>query len=105
MPTPEPYVTIDAIAEHFSVSVSTVRVWIRTEQIPKTTYIKVGTTYRFMLSEVDDALRNSSPYDTEPESAQMELDFDSDKVAFNGEHVSDGEVAEPIKLYSEVEDI
>lgn len=51
-----PYVTIDKLAEHFSVSVSTIRNWIRQGNIPPTAYIKVGTTYRFSVRDVEQAL-------------------------------------------------
>lgn len=50
------YVTINDIAEHYTVSVSTVRAWIRTNTIP---YLKVCKTFRFKLSEVDAALRDA----------------------------------------------
>lgn len=55
-----PYVTIDKLAENFSVSVSTVRNWIRQGAIPKEAYIKVGSTYRFNVREVEAALLASS---------------------------------------------
>lgn len=51
-----PFVPIDDIAKHFSVSVSTIRTWVRQGHIPKDTYIKVGNTYRFSLPDVCDAL-------------------------------------------------
>ena len=51
------YVPIDKIAEHFQVSVSTVRAWVRTKILPDTTYLKIGKTYRFQLQKVEDALR------------------------------------------------
>jgi len=51
-----PFVMIEDVAKHFSVSVSTVRAWIRQGSIPKDTYIKVGHTYRFHLENVVAAL-------------------------------------------------
>ena len=51
------YVPIDDVAAHFSVSISTVRSWIRKKQIPTETYIKVGNTYRFCIEVVTSALR------------------------------------------------
>lgn len=51
------YVPIDDVAAHFSVSISTVRSWIRKKQIPTETYIKVGNTYRFCIEDVTSALR------------------------------------------------
>jgi excisionase family DNA binding protein len=83
-------VPIDELAKHFAVSVSTVRMWIRKEYIPKDTYLKIGNTYRFNLSKVTDALtgvhsdrptkevdsssrKKESKEPKEPE--QLELDF------------------------------
>ena len=54
------YVPIDAVAEHFSVSVSTIRTWLRQDMIPQDTYIKVGTTYRFCIPDVSEALLHYS---------------------------------------------
>jgi excisionase family DNA binding protein len=54
--TEDKYIQINDIAEHYSVSVSTVRGWIRTNAIP---YLQVGRTFRFKLSEVDAALRKA----------------------------------------------
>ena len=52
----EIFVPIDDVATHFSVSISTVRAWVRQNRIPKHTYIKLGTTYRFKISAVEEAL-------------------------------------------------
>ncbi len=52
----EPYVPIEDLALHFAVSVSTVRAWVRQGYIPKECYIKVGMTYRFKVSQVEQAL-------------------------------------------------
>jgi excisionase family DNA binding protein len=54
--TEDKYVTINDIAEHYTVSISTVRAWIRDSKIP---YLRVGKTFRFKLSEVDAALRDA----------------------------------------------
>lgn len=79
----EPFVPIEDLAKHFTVSISTVRAWLRQGLIPKETYIKVGATYRFNVSKVVEAL-TSAPKD-EPEKivpvedpkapVQLELDF------------------------------
>lgn len=53
----ELYVPIEDVAKHFSVSVSTVRAWIRQSLIPA---LKIGGVYRFKISEVDAALRKLS---------------------------------------------
>jgi excisionase family DNA binding protein len=47
-----PFVPIEELAKHFSVSVSTIRAWVRQGNIPKDTYIKVGNTYRFCVGDV-----------------------------------------------------
>lgn len=49
------YVPIEKVAEHFAVSVSTVRTWLRNGDIPA---LKLGGVYRFKLSEVEAKLRN-----------------------------------------------
>ena len=52
------YVQIAEVARHFSVSISTIRAWLRKGLIPRNTYIKVGDTYRFDLKDVDNPLRS-----------------------------------------------
>ena len=59
------YVTINAVAEKFNVSISTIRQWIRKDNIPRNTYIKVGNTYRFILEEVENSLREIKPDTTQ----------------------------------------
>ena len=54
------YVPIEDVANHFSVSISTIRAWVRQKEIPDNTYIKVGNTYRFNVDAVSDALTNKS---------------------------------------------
>ena len=73
MTSREPYVMIDAVTEHFSVSRSTIRAWIRQGVIPSNTYIKVGTTYRFKISAIECALSGNEAEDT-----QIALDLDCD---------------------------
>jgi|TARA_R100001530_G_scaffold135532_1_gene112976 excisionase family DNA binding protein len=53
---PESFVPIDVVAEHFTVSTSTIRSWVRSGRIPKNAYIKVGNTYRFSLNAVVEEL-------------------------------------------------
>ena len=55
----ELFVPIEDIAKHFSVSISTVRAWVRQKHIPEDTYIKIGSTYRFRVSDVESALTSS----------------------------------------------
>ena len=57
----EQYVPIENVAKHFSVSISTIRAWLRQGKIPKDTYMKLGTTYRFKLSAVETALVQGPP--------------------------------------------
>ena len=51
-----PYSTIEEVAKHYTVSVSTIRAWVRAGDIPKNTYIKIGQTYRIRIPLIDDAL-------------------------------------------------
>ena len=53
------YVPIEEVAKHCSVSISTIRAWVRQSDIPKDTYIKVGSTYRFCVEDVAVALTNA----------------------------------------------
>lgn len=85
----EPYVPIEALAKHFTVSITTIRAWVRQGLIPAHTYVKVGNTYRFMLSKVVDSLTASEPTsaptkETPTEApaeddtpVQLELDFNN----------------------------
>ena len=65
-----PLVTIEGVAEHFVVSVATVRTWLRNGTVPRDTYLKVGNTYRFDLPKLADALVNAPK-----KSVQLELDL------------------------------
>ena len=82
---PEPFVPIDEVAKHFSVSVSTIRSWVRTNQIPSDTYIKLGNTYRFHLGAITEALLGNAGEEQEPISnlsgAVIEEDIDLDDLA------------------------
>lgn len=73
----ESYVPIPEVADHFSVSISTVRAWIRTNKIPKSTYIKVGTTYRFKISGIENALTAS---DEPAAEATEEVETDQEQL-------------------------
>lgn len=88
----EPYVPIDDVAKHFTVSISTIRAWVRHGNIPPNTYIKIGNTYRFKISEVANALTNSKTEDAKgmeevmdsisediAEEEQLEFNFDEDQ--------------------------
>ena len=51
------YSNIEQVAEHYQVSISTVRSWIRSNTIP---FIRVGGMYRFRMSDVDAAFVSST---------------------------------------------
>lgn len=54
------YVPIEELAKHLSVSVSTIRGWVRNKHIPEDTYIRVVNTYRFNINDVVNALSASN---------------------------------------------
>jgi len=85
----ESFVPIEGVAKHFSVSISTVRAWIRQSLVPS---LKIGGVYRFKISEVEQALRKLSGGELVKEevdgsltvqapagSAQMVLNFNPDE--------------------------
>tara|TARA_Y100000593_G_C4320734_1_gene343630 strand:- start:3760 stop:4032 length:273 start_codon:yes stop_codon:yes gene_type:complete len=80
------YVPIEDVAKHFSVSISTIRAWVRQKEIPEDTYIKVGNTYRFNIDDVSDALTNKSKsYQEETETfketeTEIEIEDDVDEI-------------------------
>ena len=61
------YVSIESVAVKFSVSISTVRSWIKKGFIPRDSYIKAGNTYRFKLDEIESSLREDKEKDKEDE--------------------------------------
>ena len=71
------YVTLEELAEHVGVKVSTVRQWVKRGFVPRSTYIKAGNTYRFCVEDVVIALRKEEPEEAEgqheeqPESAKV----------------------------------
>ena len=65
------YVPIEDVAKHFSVSVSTIRAWVRQDQIPQDTYIRVGNTYRFCIPDISEALTTKKTETVEVPVAQM----------------------------------
>lgn len=75
----ESYVPVEEVADYLSVKVSTIRQWVNKGFIPKSTYIKVGYTYRFNLPAVIEALRQEEPVPDQTQiTEQLELDFDED---------------------------
>tara|TARA_R100001244_G_C5168645_1_gene131550 strand:- start:1143 stop:1418 length:276 start_codon:yes stop_codon:yes gene_type:complete len=51
-----PFATLIELAQHFRVSESTIRIWMRTNKVPKGTYVHINQTYRFNLDAVEKAL-------------------------------------------------
>jgi hypothetical protein len=87
--TQQPFVPVEELAKHFTVTVSCIRGWLRQGKIPKSTYIKVGNTYRFNVPAVVEALMQlpkpeAKPVDTAvevggtPVPVQLELNFNPD---------------------------
>ena len=58
----EQLATIEELAKHFRVSVSTTRAWLRNGHVPQNTYIKVGNTYRFKVAAVEAAMLSGEIY-------------------------------------------
>ena len=76
------YVKIGDVADEYSVSISTVRKWLREDKIPRHTYIKAGRTYRFNLAALTEALRGGPPaYDAPTWQRELTLE----------EHLDDSE--------------
>jgi excisionase family DNA binding protein len=57
-------VRVEEVAETLGVKPTTVQDWVRKGNIPRTTYLKVGKTYRFDLKAVIAALRASNTDDS-----------------------------------------
>jgi len=79
------YVPVEEVAEALSVKVSTIRQWVSKGFIPKSSYIKVGYTYRFNIPDVIAALKQEAPSDSQEQqekegqiTEQMEIDFNED---------------------------
>lgn len=53
---PIKYVTIEALSDYLSLSISTIRSWVKNGKIPKDTFIKIGITYRFNVQAIEEAL-------------------------------------------------
>ena len=78
------FVPIEDVARYFRVSISTIRSWARTNKIPANTYIKLGSTYRFSIPRVEEALLLLGATEIVSEEAvesgeQLELDFEEGK--------------------------
>lgn len=76
----EPFVPIEELAKHFSVSISTVRAWLRQGLIPAHTYIKLGNTYRFSVSKVVDALTTRNEQEPAPKVQPVQENVQEDEL-------------------------
>tara|TARA_R100000655_G_scaffold38162_2_gene73144 strand:+ start:761 stop:1051 length:291 start_codon:yes stop_codon:yes gene_type:complete len=90
------YVPIEDVAKHFSVSVSTIRAWVRQDQIPQDTYIRVGNTYRFCIPDISEALTTKKTETVEEPVAQM---FTQEETV--GSKVATNEDADLLELLDE----
>ncbi len=62
---PEPWVSLEEIAQHLAVSQDTVHRWMRSRGLPAH---KVGRIWRFKVSEVDEWVRSENKDGSEAES-------------------------------------
>ena len=75
----ESYVPVEEVADYLSVKVSTIRQWVSKGFIPKSTYLKVGYTYRFNIPAVVEALKQEVPSpDPTQITEQLELNLDEE---------------------------
>ena len=64
--TKKQYVDINVISEYFGISKQTISKWVQAGNIPDSTYIKVGDTYRYNLEAIEKALvKRTQSEDTE----------------------------------------
>jgi|TARA_R110000824_G_scaffold399928_1_gene606363 uncharacterized protein YjcR len=90
----ESFVQIEAVAEHFAVSVSTIRSWIRSRAISHDAFIKVGPTYRFRITDVEMSLLSNG----------AEWNENDDMVAPSAQKIAEHKVARHMaKKEAEVE--
>ena len=59
------------VAEHFDVSVQTVRNWVKDKKIP---FIKLGSVYRFNIFEIEQAITTSSNFSASSTDEQNQED-------------------------------
>lgn len=72
--SPDKLVQFKEVAEHFDVSVQTVRTWVRDKKIP---FMKLGNVYRFRLSDIEESLLIGSKSQN---SDEVEEDDDEDEI-------------------------
>lgn len=105
------YVTLEELAEHVGVKVSTVRQWVKRGFVPRSTYIKAGNTYRFCVEDVVIALRKEEPEEAEgqheeqPERAKaVSKQMLEDTIAALEQEVKPGSTANIEEMLSELDD-
>lgn len=76
MSTLERLVPIEDVAKHFTVSISTVRTWVRQGLIPKETYIRIGNTYRFSIPKILEAVTKNPAEEPTPSQSPVQLELD-----------------------------
>lgn len=80
-------VPIEDLARTLTVSITTVRAWVRTGLIPGDLYVKIGNTYRFDKEAIINHFKPKKPFievvapppplEAEPEIKQLEFDFNA----------------------------
>jgi excisionase family DNA binding protein len=76
----ESYVPVEEVADYLSVKISTIRQWVSKGFIPKSTYIKVGYTYRFNIPAVIEALiQDEEKTDPTQITEQLDLNFNNEE--------------------------
>lgn len=100
-----PYVKIGEVADYFSVSVSTIRLWMRNNHIPPHMYLKAGNTYRFRLKDIEEELKSRSinddlhtPAPTNDDELDDEPELSNEVGEENEENVEDVEEDGPHRL-------
>tara|TARA_R100001460_G_scaffold53159_6_gene92181 strand:+ start:888 stop:1163 length:276 start_codon:yes stop_codon:yes gene_type:complete len=85
-----PYVPIEELAKHFSVSISTIRMWVRNGHIPKDTYVNIGNTYRFNIDNVASALtKSNAKEDSNDDVGENVVDFKPAMAGFQQSEIDD----------------
>jgi len=74
------FVPIEKVANHFCVTVHTIRAWVRQGHIPRNAYVKVGNTYRFSVSRITEALTGGNMKDPTPETVAVEPNLEDENV-------------------------
>ena len=72
--TPSKLVQFKDVAEHFDVSVQTVRTWVRENKIP---FQKIGKVYRFKISDIESALSNKQVEEEDSDEEMSEEQIQS----------------------------